>query len=142
MRSSAAQQRFLWICFIGILILSALASTVTSREELTFVPILVLPFAVSLNTLRRRVDISKEGITSYSPWSFRSVFIPWWNVQSVTFSDRGPTIRVQSRDGVRLAVPCVLSGTRQMEDRMKFHLPVEVTGSAWSQYEAFLREFR
>jgi hypothetical protein len=148
MRSSRAERRIAWICStVALLGLILLASESFERPRgllwwvpaLTFVPF-ALGAALWLYGLRRTVLISDRGLTSRSPWA-GATFIAWQEIQSVVFRKWAQSLRVRTSDERAITIPCLMSGTQDLERRMEKELPPYVCGKAFREYRAYLKRF-
>lgn|GEM_PF-2329972 len=140
MAPSLAQRRLVWGCLVLIVALQvALFRDALQYWELiaVFAPLFTIPFVLPVYALRRRVRVSREGLESFSPWTGRT-FFAWELIEAVQFRGWGQTIRIRARNGELIVVPCTMSGTTALEQRMRERLPPSAIGDAFERYHSYL----
>jgi hypothetical protein len=113
-----------------------------TEERFRFFPaalgvMLFVPVVGFLNTLRRRIHVSDEGLLVQSPWT-GTRHLPWADICELRFREWGQTIRVRGKDSRWSAIPVSMTGLDDLERVMCKHLPTSTVAPAFTEYRMYL----
>ena len=142
MRPNHAQRVIGWGCFAaGVVLVGATALRAGDQFLAVLVAmavILLVPLAGFLNTLRRRIRVSEEGLLVKSPWT-GSRHLAWADICELTFREKwGQTILVRGTDSRWSAIPVSMTGLDELERVMCKHLPTSTVAPAFTEYRMYL----
>jgi hypothetical protein len=91
---------------------------------LVILPLTVMSAWLLSEAIGRRLTITDAGLETRSPWGTR--YIPWTDVEDVSYSYLNSWLVVRGRAGVRVRVSRYLSGTQDLCEAMARNLEPEV----------------
>lgn len=139
-KPSVAHRRLILGCFAAMLILCGILAVETLQHwqlAAAFTPALLAPFALAVYALRRKVVVSKSGLSYHSPWT-RVTFISWSQIEAVRFREWGQTVRIRAAGKDIIVIPVYYAGIAELEQSMCAHLAPAIVGSTFEKYRAYV----
>jgi hypothetical protein len=118
---------------VGILVLSIVFPPKDEGEMGAIFGVHALFAALSapllLESFRFALVLTPEGLDCRSPWRGRR-FVPWPEVESITYSNAGSWFLIQAQDGYRFRLPLVTGRLDRFLERCEEHLrPDQLAGA-------------
>jgi hypothetical protein len=105
-----------------------------------YVGFALLTLPLLWEAVRFMLVLSSEGITCKSPWR-GTRFIPWQDVEEITFHGTNSMFMIHAQDGYRFRVVTFVPGLTQFLAKCEQHLPITALNPARDGYARLQRPF-
>ena len=125
------------LAWVGAALAIGASSRFGGASRTVFEVILASPILFSLNSLRRRVRVSDDGVELFSQW-IGVRHCAWHDLKSARLIDWGQTLRLYPIRGLPIVIPSTMTGIKVLERLIREKAPGAECNAAFTSYRRFI----